>query len=259
VPVAPWVSRADLPAGTPGGEAEQDAACDLATTVLFGLSGRRWAGRAERTIEVRATGTPWWWRDASLGLAWDQITAGPGGTPALPYLAGGEVWNTPGGEVRVLRLPDYPVRAVTAVTVGGIPVDPDGYWLTGSRFLERHRGYGWDLCAGGRHLTVSYEYGAEPPAAGRAAAARLAVELAKAAAGVQSALPGYLTQRVRQGETLTYVGADTLFDKGRTGLTDVDLWLTTVNPAGLRRRSRSWSPDTDPRYRTTETGGPPPP
>jgi hypothetical protein len=255
VTVAAWITRADLPAGTPGGEAEQDAAAGLASAVLYGLTGRRWAGRGERTIEVRATGTPWWWRDASLGLAWDQITAGPGGTPALPYLAGGEVWNTAGEEVRVLRLPDYPVRAVTAVTVGGTPVDPDGYWLTGNRFLERHAGYGWDLCAGGRHLTVSYEYGAEPPDAGKAAAARLAAELAKAAAGAQSALPGYITQRVRQGETISYVSAAALFDKGRTGLADVDLWLATVNPAGLRRRSRVWTPETDPHYRTVPTGG----
>lgn len=255
--VAAWITREDLPAGTPGGEAEQDAAVGFASAVLFGLTGRRWAGRGERTIEVRPSGTPWWWRDASLGLAWDVIAAGSGGYPSLPYLAGGEVWNASTGQPHALRLPDYPVRLVTAVTAGGVTVDPDGYWLTGSRYLERHRGYGWDSCGG--LLTVSYEYGAEPPDAGKASAVRLATELAKARDGQQSALPGYITQRVRQGETISYTSAATLFDKGRTGLADVDLWLATVNPAGLRRRSRVWSPDTDPHYVTTDTGGPPPP
>lgn len=252
--VVPWVSRADLPAGLPGGEAELDAACDLTTAVLFGLSGRRWAGHAERTISVFAERTPWWWaRD--LALPWDSSWGFCGvSSPAVPVVMGGELYNHTGCDrPPSIRLPDYPVRAVTEVTVNGSVRDPGSYRLIGNRFLE-DTWDGWAVCGCETPMTVTYAYGADPPPAGRAAAVRLASELAKANAGQPSALPGYLMQRVRQGETLSYVRADTLFDKGRTGLAEVDLWLTTVNPAGLRRRARSWSPDTDPHYRTT-TGG----
>jgi hypothetical protein len=236
VPLAAWVTRDDLPAGTPGGEAELDAACGLASAVLWGLTGRRWAGHGTRTIEVLAAGSPWWWRDAAMGVPWgttgDTLWGGGWGLAALPIMYGGELFNVTGGEYRSIRLPDFPVRAVTAVR-------------------------GWPSCglSADRIMEVDYAYGADPPAAGRAAAARLATELARLTAGQQTALPGYVKQRVRQGETITYVDAAALFDKGRTGLGDVDLWLATVNPAGLRRRSRTWSPDTDPHYRTTTTGG----
>lgn len=246
--VTAWVTRTDLPAGTPGGEAEQDAAAGLASAVLFALSGRRWAGHATRTITVLPShgGYPRWpgW-DPVAGAGWDAVP--------WPVLCAGEILNLTWCErPPTIRLPDYPVRAVTAVTVNGAVRDPTTYRLTGNRFLED--GWdGWAVCPCGRDrpMTVTYVHGAAPPDAGRAAAARLAAELAKLAAGQPTALPGYLKQRVRQGETLTYVDAATLFDKGRTGLGDVDLWLAAVNPAGLRRRSRTWSPDTDPRYTTT--------
>jgi hypothetical protein len=261
MPLTAWVTRDDLPDGLPGGEAALDAACGAATAVLYGLTGRRWAGHATRSIEIRADRWPWWWRDAALGLPWGDTGAGSvwgggWGLPALPVMAGGELYNTTGGHQRTIRLPDYPIRAVTAVAVGGAVVDPATYWLEGNRFLTRHH-RSWPSCglADDRTMTVDYDHGADPPAPARHAAARLATELARAAAGQNSGLPGYVTQRVRQGETISYTSAAALFDKGRTGLADVDLWLATVNPAGLARRSRAWSPDTDPAYRTTPTGG----
>jgi hypothetical protein len=245
---AAWVTRTDLPTGLPGGEVEQDAAAALASAVLYGLSGRRWAGRDTRTIEIYAEGSPWWWARGSAG--WDT-TWGTCNAPH-PAVLDGEVFNHSGCDrPRAIRLPDYPVRAVAEVTVEGAVRDPATYRLFDARFLEDTWAGGWAVCGRDRPMTVTYEYGAEPPAAGKAAAARLAAELAKATAGQTSALPGYITQRVRQGETISYVSAATLFDKGRTGLADVDLWLATVNPGGLRRRPAVWSPDTDPRYRTT--------
>lgn len=257
--IAPWVARADLPAGLPGTEAEQDAACDLATAVLYGLTGRRWAGHDTRTIAVYASRTPWWWQRADLGLPWDSTWGAclAGGPIALPVMVGGELFNHSGCDrPPSIRLPDYPIRAVTAVRIGGQLRDPGSYRLTGSRYLEDSWD-GWPTCGWygpGAAMEVDYDYGAAPPAAGLAAAARLAAELTKAYAGLPSALPGYLMQRVRQGTTEAFVRADLLYDKGRTGLADVDLWLATVNPGGLKRRSRAWSPDTDPRYSTT-TGG----
>jgi hypothetical protein len=241
--MAAWITRADLPAGVPGGEAEQDAAAALASEVLFGLSGRRWSGQGTRTITVFASRHAA--ADTFLGLL-------PGiGALALPVLCAGEVTNHTGCErPPAIRLPDYPVRAVTEVTVGGQVRDPRSYRLIGGRYLE-DAWDGWAVCDTDRPLTVTYGYGTDPPDAGRALAVRLAVELAKAMDGQPSGLPGYITQRVRQGETISYTSAAALFDKGRTGLAEVDMWLATVNPGGLRRRSSVWSPDTDPRYTTT--------
>jgi hypothetical protein len=258
VPVAAWVAPADLPAGTPGDEAALAGVCDLASSVLYGLSGRRWAGHASRTIAVFGERTPWWWQRADLGLPWDA-TWGACSLPAVPLLVGGELFNHSGCDrPPAIRLPDYPVRQVTAVTVAGQVRDPDSYRLIGNRFLED--GWdGWPTCglSWGEVMSVSYDYGAVPPAAGVAAARLLASELAKATAGQPSQLPGYIMSRVRQAVTETYVRTDLLFDKGRTGLAQVDLWLATVNPSGLRRRARAWSPDTDPHYRTTTAGGTP--
>lgn len=260
--LAPWVARSDLPTGLPGAEAELDAACELASAVLYGLSGRRWAGHATRTIEILATGTPWWWRDVALGLPWgggsSSMWGGGWGPPMMPVMYGGELFNHSGREqARSIRLPDYPVRDVTAVRVAGDTLDAGAYRLIGNRFLEHVSPEGWPSCGltDDRLMEVDYAYGAVPPTAGRHAAVLLAAELAKAAAGQPSGLPGYVTQRVRQATTESFVSAAALFDKGKTGLASVDLWLATVNPAGLRRRARSWSPDTDPRYRTTTTGG----
>lgn len=254
--VAPWVARADLPAGTPGTDAEQDAACELATATLYALSGRRWAGHATRTIAVFASRTPWWWQRAELGLPWDSTWGVCGvSLPALPVMVGGEIFNHSGCDrPPSIRLPDYPVRSVTEVVIGGETRDPGTYRLVGNRYLED--GWdGWPTCGWAygdtAAMEVTYAYGADPPAAGLAAAGRLAAELSKAYSGQPSALPGYLMQRVRQGTTEAYVRADSLFDKGRTGLADVDLWLAAVNPSRLARRARAWSPDTDPRYSTT--------
>jgi hypothetical protein len=255
VPAAAWVTPADLPPGLPGGEAELTAACDLATTVLYGLTGRRWAGRRTRTIDVFAQRTPWWW-GRPAGSPWDLTWGVCGaGLPAAAVLAGGEVYNHSGCDrPPTIRLPDFPVTQIHEVRVNGTLRDPGSYRLTGDRYLEDTWG-GWWTCGCDQPMTVTYTHGADPPAVGRAAARRLAAELAKATDGQPSALPGYITQRVRQAETITYTSAAALFDKGRTGLADVDLWLATVNPAGLRRSSRVWSPDTDPHYRTTDTGG----
>lgn len=260
MPVAPWVTPADLPAGLPGGEVALAGICDLASGVLFGLSGRRWAGHGTRTITVFASRTPWWWQRTDLGLPWDPTWGAClwGGPVALPLMVGGELFNHSGCDrPPAIRLPDYPVRAVTEVRVAGQVRDPGTYRLLGNRYLE-DSWEGWPTCGldGVGALEVDYAYGAVLPTAGVAAAVLLASELAKAAAGQPSALPGYVYQRVRQAVTESFVRTDSLFDKGRTGLPSVDLWLAAVNPAGLRRRARSWSPDTDPHYRTT-AGGPP--
>lgn len=261
--VQPWVTRADLPSGLPtlpGGDDDLDAVCELASGVLYALSGRRWAGVVTgKTVAVFASQTPWWWSRADLGYGYDSSWGVCGvGTPALPLMVGGELYNHSGCDRPAsIRLPDYPVRQVSQVSIGGVVRDHTTYRLVGNRFLEDMTLTGWQLCGWGSDeevMTVTYDFGAAPPAPGVSSALRLASELVKAFANQPSALPGYLMQRERQGIREMYVRADTLFDKGKTGLPEVDLWLSAVNPGRLARRSRVWTPDTDPRYNTTVGG-----
>jgi hypothetical protein len=62
-------------------------------------------------------------------------------------------------------------------------------------------------------------------------------------------LPQRVTSISRQGMSMTLLDPQDFLDKGRTGIYQVDLFLTTINPDGARLRSRVFSPDT-PRART---------
>jgi hypothetical protein len=247
VPVTPWVTLAELPEDRPPLDADPAAsdgaweqAAALATDVLYALSGRRWAGAAERTVTIVAVGGPAWpdvlgrdfWWDGSWGAC----------------VADGEVYNHacchPPPRV---RLPNSPITAVTAVTIGGVTRDPVSYRLNG-RWLEDLTGTGWPTCDPG--VTVTYTAGTDPPGSGRWAARELTLQLGYARLGdARCALPRNVTAVSRQGVTQSFTPAAELIKLGRTGLTDVDLWLGVVNPTGRRHRPSSWSPDTHPRYR----------
>jgi hypothetical protein len=47
----------------------------------------------------------------------------------------------------------------------------------------------------------------------------------------------------RQGISMAILDPFDFLDNGRTGVYQFDLWLATVNPTGLPRRSRVFSPD----------------
>jgi hypothetical protein len=244
VPLAPWATAADLPTGRPvldPDQARNDAVWSdlaaLATSVLFALSGQRWAGRAQRTVEIIAaggvrwphvsSGIDWWW-DGSWGA----------------HLVGGEIVNhacCP--HPPSVRLPHSPVASVDRVEIGGVARDAGTYRLRDRAWLEERTGVGWPTCDPG--VVVTYTAGADPPPEGRAAAARLLLELGYARAGdTRCALPRNITSISRQGVTTSFTPAAELIAAGRTGLTDVDLWLGTVNPTNRRHRPSSWSPDT---------------
>lgn len=233
--IAPWLAVPDLPSPLPtlpGGEADWLRHIQSASEVLWALSGRRWAGGPTiRTVEVVAAGStdtiPGSWHP-SWGV----------------HVADGEVYNHGCCQRPTsIRLPGDPSR-VLSVGEGTTTRDPATYRLNG-RYLEDLSGRGWPTCHPG--IAVRYEAGRVPPEAGRTAAGLLARELGRAQIGDPGcALPANVTSVVRQGLTQTLVPALTLFSAGRTGVPAVDLWLATVNPNGLRQRTRAWSPDTEP-------------
>lgn len=245
MPVVPWVTSADLPAerpALPGGDEEWDALGALATSVLFTLSGGRWAGARTRVVDVVAVGarrwellyrghTDWWW-DGSWGACLDR----------------GEVYNHTGcHRPRRVRLPHYPVRSVSEVRTGDTVRDPATYRLNEGRWLEDLTPHGgWPTCNPG--ITVTYVAGTDPPPEAADAARALALQLGYARAGdPRCRLPRNVTSITRQGTTTKLVPAADLIAQGRTGLEEVDVWLGVANPANRRHRPSSWSPDTDPR------------
>jgi hypothetical protein len=243
VPVSPWVSVAELPEDRPllgpdpdASDAEWARAARLATDVLYALSGRRWAGAVQRTVEIVAVnGVRWpalvgsvdWWWDGSWGACLER----------------GEVINHAGcGPPVRVRLPHAPVASVDAVTVGDTLRDPSSYRLADGRWLEDRTGRGWPTCDPG--VLVLYTAGIDPPDTARWAARQLALELGYSRAGDgRCRLPSHRPSINRQGISQSFTPAADLIAKGLTGLPEIDLWLGSVNPGGRRHRPSVWSPE----------------
>jgi hypothetical protein len=91
---------------------------------------------------------------------------------------------------------------------------------------------------------VTFDWGQTTPAGGVEACKAYAIEFAKAAAGDPCSLPERV-QSLQMGPGASYALLDpmTFLDAGRTGIYEIDAWIVSVNPHGLRRRSGVLSPD----------------
>lgn len=159
------------------------------------------------------------------------------------------------------------IDRIIEIRIDGLVVSPLDYRVDNGRKLVAQGDFCWPTCqdmtapAGGAGTwTVEYLAGRPVPEAGRWAAGLLACEFVKActpddAAG-DCALPDNITQIVREGLTMDVApfvigGADGKVEWGRTGVPEVDLWLTSVNPHQVTGRARAYSPDKPPMRRTT--------
>src|SRR5699024_3446487 len=76
------------------------------------------------------------------------------------------------------------------------------------------------------------------------AVSKLACELYKACVKDDScALPARVKTVEREGLTYDMIDPMEFIGQGRTGLTEVDMWVSSVNPHGLRSASTVVSPD----------------
>lgn len=258
----PWATVADVCA--PCNTYEFDQALlgdmlDVASDLLFQLSGRQFPGHGTATIRpwspCRCNGwSPFLWAG---GIFASQTLYGPEGYQAWRARGGCDCtpWQTDLGL--------FPVLAVTEVKVDGSVVDPGdgvstGYrvddWRTLVRLPDPATGLRgvWPCCpiidlpdtARGT-FSVTATYGRRPPAGGVAAAAFLACQLALActpgAAGCQ--LPQRVTSVVRQNVSMIVLDPMAFLEDGKTGLYSVDLWLKSVNPGKLSRPPAVLSPD----------------
>lgn len=233
----------------------QTAAIEYASLVLWAATGRRF-GLCEITVRPcgRVKGTsmpPWGWGSFWLGGVW------------YPFIGEDGLWRNCGCHGFCNCRPQCeaylpgPVDSVTEVLVDGVVVDPSQYEVQDHSWLVRTEGDCWPHCPDlsiGEAFEVTYVRGQAVPSPLLNAAGTLACEFAKACAGEPCRLPGRLAVIARQGVTASFVDVDRLFDRGMTGLVEVDQVVAALNPTRLHARPRVMSPDRPiPRTVTTPT------
>jgi hypothetical protein len=218
---------------------EWEGYLNLATDILWASTGRRWRGSG-RTAEVvlRAAppraGEPGWPYSKSWGRC--ACFEGYGGAGFL-WLHGIRDHHEP----MAIRLPHPDVTAVTMVAVEELPFDA---WRLDGSWLARTDGAGWQMCRD--RTLVTYNYGIDPPPAGRLACVELAVEFGRASADDPDQacrLPQRVQSVTRQGLTYEAIDPMEFLPEGLTGLTAVDMWIRSVNPYGRKAAATCWSPD----------------
>lgn len=240
----PWATFADVPADLVGDKTQQQWEGWLlqASEILFGLSGERWSGvGCTYTAELRGappeqgsgawpyyrswgmtnTSPAYWWFPLA-SVAWFPVYRA---VDPVPY---------------AIRLPHDEVTEITEVLINGVAFTD--YQLVRGNWLERTDGRGWHRFFD--QTTITYAYGTPPTEGGVQAAICLANEIGKAICGDDTCrLPKRVTSITRQGVAIAMIDSMDFFKIRKTGLADVDLWLTSVNPNGRRRAARVMSPD----------------
>lgn len=235
-----WATPADIPDAVKAELGLSDAQLldplMRASEILWALSGRRWYGggcvESATVKSVRGQGS--WPYHASWGscACWGYSSADLALLPNFLHIS----------RPVSVKLPRSPITGISSVLVNGVAMSSANYELTRSGWLDRVDGGSWDACAG--NVVITYTWGEAPPAGGRDAAVVLAIELAKDFHGIDGcSLPKRVTSVTRQGVSIAMLDNMEFLDKGRTGLTSVDLWLAAVNPNARPQRAGVWSPD----------------
>lgn len=217
-----WLKSMDLADPT---SMHAEDAVRFASEVLFALSGEKYTGIQTVTENYTA----------------DNFAA----LQPSPVIINGSIRNAPLQQgARNLRLRHKPIRNVISIEVDGVVMDPNTYDIRNHAYLVKRDGTPWilDSITG---LTITYVHGTKIPAAGKAAAIRLANEFVLLKEGSdECTLPSRITTSIsRQGETISVLDPLSFFSDGKTGVYDIDLFLAAVNPTKAKKRSRVFSVD----------------
>lgn len=232
---------------TPETEADsiaQQQAVDTAVAVLWAFTGRQY-GCCPRI--VRPCPSP--------DSADDVLRAWLPGTSWYPELDGG-VWRNIGCgcdgacAVRgpgVVHLPG-PVCSIEEVVIDGAWIDTDLYVLEGDRlYATSGRWPAQDLTrpAGSPGTwSVTYGQGLAPPAGAAQMVGLLAAEFVKARCGDKTCrLPKGVESITRNGVAIRMSDPSALFRDQLTGLPEVDMWVSAINPHRLAVPPVVSSPD----------------
>lgn len=227
---APWCGLADLPDTKPTLDDDVwDDLCWQSSELLYLWSGKQFPGAGASTVVYDVPPRthenlvdPFWFYEVSAGVY--------------------DPWRFRCvGEKVVALLPDAPVTEVTSVVDKvGNPIDFVAELPAGT--IYRADGRGWR-----RGTKITYSHGIAPPVGGMRAAILLAVELGKSWSGQKCNLPKRIETVTREGLSLSFVNS---LGGWRTGIWDIDAWISSVNPHQMSRRASAWSPDA-PRLRRT--------
>ena len=217
-------------------------AAQVASNLLWAMSGRKYTG--ETIVTERYTCTL---RNNRMGPS-DRTTS--------PVLFGGDVYNIPSGDYDEyseltsdglspesrIRLRGRPVTRIISIrNKTGRILDPSSYYLVDHSTIQIKAGTPWTPC----NVEITYAYGVPVPTAGKMAARKLAIELARLWSGDEMCeLPQRVTSVSRQGVSYTILDNQEFIQELRTGLYEIDLFLKVVNPDNARRKSRVFSVDT---------------
>ncbi len=149
-----------------------------------------------------------------------------------------EPWVSAETRIRLRGQPVQEVLTVRNVNGGIVPVD--SYYMVDHSTLQFSEG----ALIVPADIEVSYIYGSQPPALGKMAARRVAIEFVKLWEGdTDCALPQRVTSVTRQGVTYTVLDSQDFLEEMRLGIYEVDLFLKTNNPSRAQKRSKVFSPD----------------
>lgn len=233
----------------------QDAAGEYAALILWAATGRQF-GLCDVTVR------PCGMRSCNDGMLEFYGYDWSGGT-WIPYVWNGTWFNCacpglcccdPRCQVRLMG----PVESITAITIGGIGVDPATYRVDDRHWLVRTGGECWPICAdmnvdiGSNVFEVSYVRGTPTPSALLTAGATLKCEWAKACTGGDCRLSNRVTAIARQGIQIEMLNPNDMLEDGLTGLWEVDSVITALNPYRRKQRGRIYAPELNvPRMVTT--------
>lgn len=212
----------------------QEAAATVATSVLWHLSGRRF-GLAPSTVRPCPPPPRSWYLSGyradyanALHGAWGfENGVGCGCFPrcrkSSPY---------------AVHLPG-PAAQIVTVTIGAVTLAANVYVLENDTLYRRDvawpgQDYGKPAGEDGT-WSVTYLRGEPVPAGVDVLTGMLAREMIAATSGSKCRLPSNITAVSRNGVTYQVYNPNDIFANGKTGLSEVDLWLSAINPHHLMK------------------------
>lgn len=232
------IDRACLPPVDENDEvavAKQQAAADLAVSIMWSLSGRQFgvcpvlARPCPSPCLIAGHGSwlggPGWYPVWSGDTGWRNVSCGC------------DTVNCSAVGPSVVHLPG-PVVEINEVTIDGAVLDPSNYALEAGR-LYRRNGAHWprqDLLSPLGEVgtwSVDYDQGIPVPAGVGVLVGILTLEFLNACSGGKCRLPRRVTSVTRNGVSYQMVDPTDIYAAGKTGLSEVDLWLSSVNPYKL--------------------------